>query len=870
MARAKPKSKPKDQGASKLDQAKNFLKYEIIGLTLIALAILGLAASGWVGRTIDYVFILLGGNWDWLLEWYLIYYALYMMIKRERLKVNARQWGIVLFMIVILTWSHLNLYDSLNKAKFKEPPNMWSATLDRISAQANYNTEVPVDKVGVAKPKPSAGGGLTGYVVFQSTHYLFDTAGTLFVLVIGGLISILLVTKRSLVMTLGNGKQRAAKRMSGTWEAIREWPSLLREKKEARREEKANEREADKKSKKKAVVSFPDNTPPWDAGEDEQAVVAEPKVVEIALAEPSLAATPETSEGDLGFTVRSFADQLIREQQWETDGPAADEPSIELPRFVQVPESPQIKVQFPSEPFAKPAHEPPRMPSVPTKPVKGVPGEAEPDDVMKLDFTPVVEDPYEIPPMSLLDLPKNGPARVGVNAVKSNARKLEQTFESFGVQVKVINAQIGPTVTQYEVQPAVGVKVSKIVNLSDDIALALAAKDIRIEAPIPGKSAVGIEVPNSEVAVVTLREVLETPEFLQSDNKLSVVLGRDISGQPIVGNLAKMPHVLVAGATGSGKSVCVNGIITSILYKAKPSEVKFIMVDPKMVELNVYNGIPHLMAPVVTDPRRAAYALKKVVAEMEHRYELFSKTGMRNMDGYNAMMVEKGAQPLPYIVVIVDELADLMMVAPGDVEDAICRLAQMARAAGIHMIIATQRPSVDVITGVIKANIPSRIAFAVSSQVDSRTILDGSGAEKLLGRGDMLYLPVGASKPVRVQGAFLSDSEVERVVSYAKAQGEANYTVDLSGPSAEDEKGQGDEDLDDLFYDAVTLIAETQQASVSLLQRKLKVGYARAARLVDQMEDRGFVGPFEGSKPREVRVTRDQWAMMQQGGATSE
>ncbi|WP_245884384.1 DNA translocase FtsK [Tumebacillus permanentifrigoris] len=878
MARAKVKTKPKNQGGSKIDQAKNFLKYEIIGLALIAMAILGLAASGSVGRIIDYVFILLGGNWDWLLEWYLIYCALYIMVKRERIKLTARQWGVALFMVVILTWSHLNLYDTLNKGHFKEPPNMWSATIDRISAQANYNTEVPVNKVGVAQPKPSAGGGLTGYVVFQSTHYLFDTAGTLFVLVIGGLISILLVTKRSLVQMLGSGKNRAAKRMSGYWEAVRDWPSLLRERQEARREEKA-ERDAEraepssevddkpqKPKKKDNVISIRQDTPPWDVGEDEHAVVAEVDVQEIASS-PKLS---EAADAELGFTVRSFADQLIREQQWETDATPDESSSIELPRFIQATDSPQIKVQFPTEPFAKPTPDAPKLPTVPTMPVKGVPGEVESDAAVKLDFTPAVEDPYEVPPMSLLDLPKNGPARVGVNAVKSNARKLEQTFESFGVQVKVINAQIGPTVTQYEVQPAVGVKVSKIVNLSDDIALALAAKDIRIEAPIPGKSAVGIEVPNSEVAIVTLREVLETPEFLQSDNKLSVVLGRDISGQPIVGNLAKMPHVLVAGATGSGKSVCVNGIITSILYKAKPSEVKFIMVDPKMVELNVYNGIPHLMAPVVTDPRRAAYALKKVVAEMEHRYELFSKTGMRNMDGYNAMMVEKGAQPLPYIVVIVDELADLMMVAPGDVEDAICRLAQMARAAGIHMIIATQRPSVDVITGVIKANIPSRIAFAVSSQVDSRTILDGSGAEKLLGRGDMLYLPVGASKPVRVQGAFLSDSEVERVVSYAKAQGEANYTVDLSGPTAEEDKAQSDADLDDLFYDAVTLITDTQQASVSLLQRKLKVGYARAARLVDQMEDRGFVGPFEGSKPREVRVTRDQWAMMQQGGATSE
>ncbi|MGZ4111062.1 MAG: DNA translocase FtsK, partial [Tumebacillaceae bacterium] len=588
----------------------------------------------------------------------------------------------------------------------------------------------------------------------------------------------------------------------------------------------------------------------------EKAVHADTEAYEQEEEFAAVAEAPIAEEREL--TVRSFADQLLAEQAHVQPVDGGKE-TLDVPRFVQAPDSPQIQFQFPIEPMAE-SKEAPKKPI----PLKGVQGVEEAID-LPIDLSAAIQDEhYEVPPLGLLDLPKNTAKSVGVNSVKANARKLEQTFESFGVSVKVINVQIGPTVTQYEVQPAVGVKVSRIVNLSDDIALALAAKDIRIEAPIPGKAAVGIEVPNAEVATVTLREVLEGQEFVAHESNLAIALGRDISGQPIVGNLAKMPHMLVAGATGSGKSVCINGIITSILYKAKPSQVKFIMVDPKMVELNVYNGIPHLMAPVVTDPRRAAYALKKVVAEMEHRYELFSKSGARNMDGYNAMMVEKGMQPLPYIVVIVDELADLMMVAPGDVEDAICRLAQMARAAGIHMIIATQRPSVDVITGVIKANIPSRIAFAVSSQVDSRTILDGSGAEKLLGRGDMLYMPVGASKPVRVQGAFLSDSEVERVVNFVKEQQEVQYSVDLSAPVEDENSSQADADLDDLFYDAVNLVVDAQQASVSLLQRKLKVGYARAARLVDQMEDRGFVGPFEGSKPRDVRITRDQWIMMQQ------
>ncbi|TCP58891.1 DNA translocase FtsK [Tumebacillus sp. BK434] len=852
MARAKGKGKGA-KGAGKMEQTKQFLKFELLGLSLIALAMLGLAAQGWVGKTIDYLFILLGGNWDWLLEWYLIYVAVYLMIKRQRLKLTARQWGLIVFLIVMLTWSHMNLYDTITRGHANVAPDLFDVTMERISAQSEYNTTIPLQN-GQPVAKPSAGGGLTGFLVFSLTHYLFDTAGTLFVLVMAGIMAVILITKKSLVTTLGNGRDKMAIRMSGLYDALREWPGLLREKRAKSKQEKqqAQSRAADEVS------------PLWDLEDDEFAAVSEASAKPKQAAkhpEPQFLPQEQEPGGDLPFTVRSFADQLHAEQQ--TDGGAAADEQLDVPRFVQGADSPQIKIQFPVKPAQTPLDAPQAQQALPTMPLKGIPKLEEPVE-LQLDFQPVQEDFYEVPPLSLLDVPKSGQKGMGIASVKANAKKLEQTFESFGVSVKVVNAQIGPTVTQYEVQPAVGVKVSKIVNLSDDIALALAAKDIRIEAPIPGKSAIGIEVPNTEVAVVTLREVLEAGEFAANESNLAIALGRDISGLPIVGTLSKMPHLLVAGATGSGKSVCVNGIITSILYKAKPSEVKFIMVDPKMVELNVYNGIPHLMAPVVTDPRRAAYALKKVVAEMEHRYELFSKTGCRNIDGYNALMNEKGAQPLPYIVVIVDELADLMMVAPGDVEDAICRLAQMARAAGIHMIIATQRPSVDVITGVIKANIPSRIAFAVSSQVDSRTILDSGGAEKLLGRGDMLYLPVGASKPVRVQGAFLSDAEVERVVTYAKSQGEANYTVDLTSPQADEAGGAGDDDLDDLFYDAVSLIVDAQQASVSLLQRKLKVGYARAARLVDQMEDRGFVGPFEGSKPREVKITRDQWIMMQQ------
>ncbi|MGW9528308.1 DNA translocase FtsK 4TM domain-containing protein [Paenibacillus terrae] len=466
--------------------------------------------------------------------------------------------------------------------------------------------------------------------------------------------------------------------------------------------------------------------------------------------------------------------------------------------------------------------------------------------------------PYKLPSFRLLAKPQNVGKGLGQKDYMQTARKLEATLESFGVRAKVLEVVRGPAVTRYEIQPDIGVKVSRIVSLTDDIALALAAKDIRMEAPIPGKSAIGIEVPNNEVSIVTMREVMETTVFQESVSNLSIAFGRDIAGQTIVGNLAKMPHLLVAGATGSGKSVCINGIITSILYKAKPDEVKFLMVDPKMVELNVYNGIPHLLAPVVTDPKRASLALKKIVVEMEKRYELFSKSGTRNIEGYNNLMKDNPAAFLPYIVVIVDELADLMMVAAGDVEDAIARLAQMARAAGIHLIIATQRPSVDVITGVIKANIPSRIAFGVSSQVDSRTILDMGGAEKLLGRGDMLFMPMGASKPVRVQGAFMSDQEVENIVNYVREQGEAQYDETLV-PEVEELSADADEMLDELYDQAVNIILEAKQASVSLLQRRMRIGYTRAARLIDSMEARGVIGPYEGSKPREVLISMEQY-----------
>ena len=488
--------------------------------------------------------------------------------------------------------------------------------------------------------------------------------------------------------------------------------------------------------------------------------------------------------------------------------------------------------------------------------------------VLQLEHTMTVEDEhYEYPPVNLLTKGDKKSTKAGAKALTDTATKLQKTLYSFGVSAKVENVSVGPAITRYELKPAEGVRVSKIANLADDIALNLAAETIRIEAPIPGKQAVGIEVPNKEKEMVHLREVIESPEFENNKSKLSVALGKDVAGQNIIADIAKMPHVLIAGSTGSGKSVCINTIITSFIFNAKPSEVKLVMVDPKVVELSVYNGIPHLLIPVVTDPKKAAGALAWAVQEMDNRYKLFAEKGVRDLKGYNkALEKEELDGKLPQIVIIVDELADLMMVAAKDVEDSICRLAQKARAAGMHLVIATQRPSVDVITGLIKANVPSRIAFAVSSQVDSRTILDQVGAEKLLGKGDMLYFPSGASKPTRVQGCFVDDNEVEKIVDFVKANGEAKYSEDIiesienNNKSDKEVAEDKDDDADEFLPEAIETVIEIGTASASLIQRKFKVGYARAARIIDQMEERGIISGYQGSKPREVLMTKERWA----------
>lgn len=496
-------------------------------------------------------------------------------------------------------------------------------------------------------------------------------------------------------------------------------------------------------------------------------------------------------------------------------------------------------------------------------------------DSDSLDISQTIhQKEYIFPPVSLLSAPKakTNKGQAPEKNLKDTALKLQSTLESFGVHVTITNVSVGPAVTRYELQPEQGVKVSRITSLSDDIKLNLAASDIRIEAPIPGKAAVGIEVPNKENSMVTFREMIEAREFTDHTSNLAFAVGKDIGGQTIITDIAKMPHLLIAGATGSGKSVCINTLIMSILYKAKPSDVRMIMVDPKVVELNVYNGIPHLLIPVVTDPKKASAALNWAVMEMTERYKKFADVGARDLKGYNekaasvAHLNDESCQKLPQIIIIIDELADLMMVAPGEVEDAICRLAQLARAAGIHLIIATQRPSVNVITGLIKANIPSRIAFAVSSAIDSRTIIDGSGAEKLLGKGDMLFFPSGYPKPVRIQGAFISDKEVSSVVDFLKKNNnEAVYSDDIhekinnAKPGDLSSSGSSDNDRDEYFAEAAKFIIDKDKASIGMLQRVYKIGFNRAARIMDQLAEAGVVGPEEGTKPRKILMSMEQF-----------
>lgn len=576
-----------------------------------------------------------------------------------------------------------------------------------------------------------------------------------------------------------------------------------------------------------------------------------------------------------GAAMANAHDQLMKKRTERATKPTTV-PSISVPLAKA---SRQVKDFFDDQESAEPTSTPPVSPAMPAQdpvePTIRVASESQVEETqsgrkddrdsnqhddteIKLAGIDAKEDnDYQLPPVSLLSQVKATDQQEDLNNIKKNTKTLQQTLKSFGVDATVENVNLGPSVTKYELRPAVGVKVSRITHLADDLALALAAKDIRIEAPIPGKSLIGIEVPNQQIATVGFRDMVENAP--SNDNPMEVPLGRSVTGDIKMADLTKMPHLLIAGATGSGKSVAINVIITSILLKAKPHQVKMLMIDPKKVELSVYNGIPHLLSPVVSEPKKAARALGKVVAEMERRYELFAKFGVRNLDGYNKLVKQQNDDHpdevqanLPLILVIVDELADLMMTVSHDVEDAIVRIAQMGRAAGIHMILATQRPSVDVITGLIKANVPSRIAFAVSSGVDSRTIIDTNGAEKLLGRGDMLFEPIDQNKPVRIQGAFISDHDVESVVDFIKNERAAEYDDNMVVTDNEIEQEEQAEEEDELFPEALDFVVDQQKASTSLIQRRFRIGYNRAARIIDDMEQRGFIGPANGSKPREV------------------
>jgi S-DNA-T family DNA segregation ATPase FtsK/SpoIIIE len=839
---ARPKKKAK--------ALKTNIKYELYGIMILTLAVIALSRIGSVGRSLTILFRFIIGTWDFIIPLVFIFAGLYIMVKREwPVWRTSRKMGILLMVLALLIMSHISL--------FEQQYSKVSVTSGMIFSQSWTNMTDGLNETAKGRSifTDNIGGGMIGASLYGLLYFLFENLGAKLIMFVLFIIGFILFSGISIGDVIGKlkGRQSFADSLLGQY-IRRIW---------LERQQKAATAAVVSEKKKPAVAKLvPDN---YDNEFDEETLKPERKIKKPSKARSLIRDMIQPKQQPAAHTDADEAAAM----NFPFDPPTAD--SSDKPDYEETVyqrdaelESPiPIIRNFQEQVQQEISHKPIVVPSTPSPAIPTQQGEqkAEENNESLANFdinSKPAQMPYVLPSFDLLSKPSLGKGADSLD-YKAVARKLEATLESFGVKAKVLEVVRGPSVTRYEIQPDVGVKVSRIVSLTDDIALALAAKDIRMEAPIPGKAAIGIEVPNAEVSIVTMREVMETAAFQDSSSKLSITLGRDISGQPIVGNLARMPHLLVAGATGSGKSVCINGIITSILYKAKPNEVRFLMVDPKMVELNVYNGIPHLLAPVVTDPKRASLALKKVVVEMEKRYELFSKSGTRNLEGYNAMLLEtKSGAPLPYIVVIVDELADLMMVAANDVEDAICRLAQMARAAGIHLIIATQRPSVDVITGVIKANIPSRIAFGVSSNVDSRTILDMAGAEKLLGRGDMLYLPMGASKPVRVQGAFLSDNEVESVVNFVRTQEQANYVEDMV-PMVE-EQVEGQNQIEDELYDqAVQIILEAKQASVSLLQRRMRVGYTRAARLIDSMEAKGVVGPYEGSKPREVLVSLEQY-----------
>lgn len=695
-------------------------------------------------------------------------------------------------------------------------------------------------------------GGTVGKLITGMTVPALGVVGSYVIIIILMMICLVLITQRSLL-----------KSMQSAGMTIQEKAKTGRERHKAQREERKKLKEGKRQERKVEGVSF-----------DTTLERRDPEIQELVVKENKKEKRKDSSEGtirqddtkkDVEFQAAEEI-TITRAASYDLGDPASIEAYEAVPDLSELPEEGIQAFQEPVTPKID------RMNKEQAKKEEAEAKQAVSAEIDKSIAAPVRI--YHTPPMHLLKRGQKGTGDSDAH-LRETAAKLQQTLKTFGVNVTVTNVSCGPAVTRYEVQPEMGVKVSKIVGLADDLKLNLAAADIRIEAPIPGKAAVGIEVPNKGNSTVQLRDLLESDEFRNAKSKISFAVGKDISGRTVVSDIAKMPHLLVAGATGSGKSVCINTLIMSIIFKASPQEVKLIMIDPKVVELSVYNGIPHLLIPVVTDPKKAAGALNWAVAEMMKRYQLFEQYKVRDMDGFNAKVDsvrdietdEEKPEKMPQIVIIVDELADLMMVAPGDVEEAICRLAQLARAAGIHLVLATQRPSVNVITGLIKANMPSRIAFSVSSGVDSRTIIDMNGAEKLLGKGDMLFYPAGYQKPVRVQGAFVSEKEVQSVVEFlVKNNGDVSYNEEIqshmanaaSGSSGAGSSGSADE-RDVYFKDAGYFIIEKDKASIGMLQRVFKIGFNRAARIMDQLYEAGVVGEEEGTKPRKVLMSKEQF-----------
>lgn len=801
MPQTKKKTTTRKKGATarkstkKKQQKKDSSIRYIVAIIIVILSVLGMFQLGIVGRMIDSFFNYLFGMSRYLTYILLSLITIYIAMQKKFPKTR-RTFGLISLQFVLLITTQIIYHFQKGAVSEREPVLSY------------------VYKAYEHSHFPNFGGGLIGFYLLKIFIPLISIAGVIIltlILLSSSIILLLKLRHRDVVKASIDKMRNSSQSASSNFKVKREQNKLKKEERQREKEEGRErlrqhklEQEQLKSEQIKDVSDFPE-------------VSTEPEDIPIYGHSESQESKQTTTNKR---KKRRFG---LNSEDIDKENSSNDETNLE---DENLPES-----------NSNDNHQ-----------MKGTISEAGEESNMA----------YHIPPLSLLNQPAKQQS-TSKSEVQRKGQILESTMKNFGVNAKVKQIKIGPAVTQYEIQPAQGVKVSKIVNLHNDIALALAAKDVRIEAPIPGRSAVGIEVPNDKISLVTLKEVLESK--FPASNKLEVGLGRDISGEPMTIQLNEMPHLLVAGSTGSGKSVCINGIITSILLNAKPHEVKLMLIDPKMVELNVYNGVPHLLIPVVTNPHKASQALEKVVAEMERRYDLFQHSSTRNIEGYNKFirrqneeLDEKQAE-LPYIVVIVDELADLMMVAGKEVENAIQRITQMARAAGIHLIVATQRPSVDVITGIIKNNIPSRIAFAVSSQTDSRTIIGSGGAEKLLGKGDMLYVGNGESAQTRVQGAFLSDQEVQDVVNYVVEQQKANYVKEMEPDAPVDKSEMKSEDA--LYEDAYIFVIEQQKASTSLLQRQFRIGYNRASRLMDDLERNQVIGPQKGSKPRQVLVNLD-------------